>query len=143
MPDVELEHQVLSLFVVPAKRDRCVLFASDARKRPKLLNELRQPSLFDRRWVNELRGPDRHVETLLLTFTRAGMGAVVYVISSDSDIDGQKLPLATLLPDCIASGEDTLAYCWSSQTAFYEQHHSGFTYFLSRASNAAHGSVRK
>jgi hypothetical protein len=130
--DTALEIEALSRFVVPLKRERCIGFVSQERTRSKLLVELRNPSIFDERYVIEMSPSDRTSEGLVAKFRELGMAGRVYVISSNSEWDGQKFQMSWFAGEFHARGFDTLAYCWKSKTAFYEQHHSGFTYFLRR-----------
>jgi hypothetical protein len=127
---LKLELEVLRRFVTPSKRDRCLGFASDPRTRSKLLDELRQPSIFDRRRVVEIPSSERTAQALIEKFRQLGMAGRVYVMSSNAEWDGHKFQMSWLVAQLIGAGFDSLAYCWKSKTGFYEQHHSGFTYFL-------------
>ena len=125
-----LEIEVLQRFVKPSKRVRCVTFASDVRTRGKVLDELRNPGVFDPRCVTEIPAAERSAVSLVAAFRKLGMAGRVYVISSNSEWDQQKFQMSWFVGEFHASSFDTLAYCWKSKTGFYEQHHSGFTYFL-------------
>ena len=85
---------------------------------------------FDQRLVLEVPAHERTVEALVRKFRELGMLGRVYVLSSNPDWDGQKFQMSWFVAQFHATGFDSLAYRWKSQTAFYEQHHSGFTYFL-------------
>lgn len=130
--DAKLEAEVLARFITPTKQERCLGFAADPRRRSKLLQELRQPSVFDERYVIEISAGQRTPETLIQQFRELGMAGRVYVISSNSEWDCCKFQMSWFVAEFHATGFDTLAFCWKSKTAFYEQHHSGFTYFLRR-----------
>ncbi|RLB54186.1 MAG: hypothetical protein DRI90_20485 [Deltaproteobacteria bacterium] len=132
MADPVLELEVLKRFVKPSKRARCAGFASAERTRDRLLIELRNPGIFDERYVHEVAPSERSPERLVQMFKESGMGGRVYVISSNATWDGKKFQMSWFVEEFLARGFDTLAYCWKSKTAFYEQHHSGFTYFLAR-----------
>jgi hypothetical protein len=128
--DAKLEAEILGRFVAPAKRERCVGFVSDARTRSKVFTELRQPALFDARRVIEIPSRERTAGKLVARFRELGMMGRVYVMSSNAEWDGQKFQMSWFVATFLGAGFDTLAYCWKSKTGFYEQHHSGFTYFL-------------
>ena len=130
--DPKLEAEALTRFITPAKRERCLGFAADPRTRSKLLDELRQPSVFDKRCVIEIPTGERTPERLVQKFRQLGMAGRVYVISSNPEWDCCKFQMSWFVAEFHAAGFDTLAFCWKSKTAFYEQHHSGFTYFLKR-----------
>ena len=130
--DSQLEAEVLARYITPTKRERCMRFASNPKTRNKLLDELRQPSIFDTRYVIDISPSDRTPEKLVQKFTEFGMGGRVYVMSTNSVWDGCKFQMSWFVGAFHATGFDTLAFCWKSKTAFYEQHHSGFTYFLKK-----------
>ena len=64
------------------------------------------------------------------------MGGRVYVVSSNPEWDAKKYQMSFILNECLAACIDTLCYCWKTKTAFYEWHHSGASYFMSRNSAA-------
>jgi hypothetical protein len=135
MTNLELELKVISLFVMRSKRQRLKGFVeSDNRK--KLIREINDPDIFDEKYVTEFKGGDRNYETLLAHYKSLGIGGRVYVISEYSDWDQMKFQTSYFLEECLARGLDTIAFSWTSDTAFYEHHHSGYSYFLSRNKGA-------
>jgi hypothetical protein len=128
--DAKLEAELLGRFVTPRKRERCVGFVCDARTRSKVFEELRQPAIFDVRRVIEIPSGERTAKKLIERFRQLGMAGRVYVMSSNAEWDGNKFQMSWLVAQLVGAGFDSLAYCWKSKTGFYEQHHSGFTYFL-------------
>lgn len=43
----------------------------------------------------------------------------------------RKFQLSYNLEECVGAGTDIVGYCYKTNTAFYEWHHSGTSYFLS------------
>ncbi len=125
----ELELKIISLFVDKSKRNRLSGFIQ-SENRGKLINAFNDPGIFDKRYITEFSG-NRTAESLVEQYKALGMGGRVYVMSENSDWDGQKFQMSYILGECVAACIDTLGYCWKTQTAFYEWHHSGVSYFMS------------
>jgi hypothetical protein len=132
MPETDLEIAVLSRFIRAAKRDRCVGFVSKPKTRARVFDELRNPAVFDPACVTTFTGADRTAEKLLVEYRRHGMGSEVYLMSPSHRLDGARMPLDEALRLSFAACVDVLGYCPASATAFYEWHHSGASWFLSR-----------
>ena len=131
-PDTGLEQEVITRFVTRAKRERFLSFVSSKKRRDDFVTELRNPEVFDSRWVTEITGADRNAGRLVDVLSKSGVGGRVYVVSSNSEWDAHRFQMSWFAQECCGAGFDTLAYCWKSQVGFYEQHHSGFTYVLKR-----------
>lgn len=131
MIEPELEIAVLTRYVRAAKRERCVGFVSKSKTRDKVFAELRSPAIFDPAFVTKITGGMRSPVGLLEEYREWGMGPEVYVMSTRSEWDGRRMPLAEALRQTLGAGSDVLAYCPASGTAFYEWHHSGASWFLS------------
>jgi hypothetical protein len=130
MVEPALEIEVLTRFVRAAKRGRCVGFVSKPKTRDRVFRELANPAIFDPDCVTRFVGANRTAEQLLVEYQRRGMGSEVYLMSSNSDLDGRRLPLAEALTESVSRCDDVLAYCVASKTAFYEWHHSEASWFL-------------
>jgi len=128
--DAALDRKIVSQFVTPSKRQR-LKGLLDSGSREKFINAFNSPAIFDDRKIHEFVGKQRDPHLLLAHYRALGMGGRVYVISEDSDWDGQKFQLSYILEECVGAGTDIVGYCYKTNTAFYEWHHSGTSYFLS------------
>ena len=127
----EIEHEIISLFVTKSKRKR-LSGLLDSGKRGKVIDSFNDPGIFDERYVTEFTGRDRSSDNLVEQYKKLGMGGRVYVMSENSEWDMQKFQMSYILDECLSACIDTLGYCWKTQTAFYEWHHSEYSYFMSR-----------
>jgi len=131
----EIELKIISLFVVKSKQKRLAGFIEGG-KREKVLDAFNDPGIFDQRYITEFSGGSRTSEKLVEQYKKLGMGGRVYVISENFEWDAEKFQMSYILDECLAACIDTLGYCWKTQTAFYEWHHSGVSYFMSRKGHA-------
>ncbi|ROS05538.1 hypothetical protein EDC56_1073 [Sinobacterium caligoides] len=131
----EIELKIISLFVEKSKRSRLTGFIESG-KRDKVIEAFNSPSIFDSSYITEFHASERTTDNLANCYKNLGMSGRVYVMSENSDWDGQKFQMSYLLNECLAACSDTFGYCWKTQTAFYEWHHSEISYFMSRRDHA-------
>ncbi|RLA58377.1 MAG: hypothetical protein DRR04_11080 [Gammaproteobacteria bacterium] len=131
----DIEHKIISLFVEKSKRKRLAGFIESG-KREMVIYAFSNPGIFDERYITEFSGGERTTENLIEQYKKLGMGGRVYIMSGNSDWDAQKFRMSYILDECLAACIDTLGYCWKTETAFYEWHHSGVSYFMSRSGHA-------
>jgi len=132
MIDPKLEAEIITRFVKRERRARLLEFTSKPDRRDQLLQEFNSPGIFDQRFISGVSGSQRSAENLPSLFKQRGMGGRVYVISEHHEWDTQKFQMSYIVGECLGMCFDTLGYCWKSKTAFFEWHHSGDTYFLSK-----------
>ena len=127
----EMELEIISLFIKREKKKRLSGFI-EAGKREKMIDALRNPSVFDERFIREFTGAERSYDLLIEQYKKLGMGGRVYMISDNYEWDSQKFQMSYILDECLGAGFDTIGYCWKTQTAFFEWHEIDFSYFMSR-----------
>ena len=128
--NVELEKELVKLFVRSEKRERVLMFAGKTKSRPKLLAELNGPGIFNQKLLTKFTGSQRTLANLISEYTKLGMGPDLYVISENSAWDGCTIPKSHILEATLFESTDTLGYCPKSRTAFYEWHHGETSFFL-------------
>jgi hypothetical protein len=128
--NTQIELDFIRQFIREEKRERLAQFASKAKTRDKMIRAINSPGIFDPKVLTPIEGNDRTFEKLMATYTKHGMGSSVYVISENCDWDGKEMELLEILKFSIAMCFDVIGYCHKSNTAFYEWHHSGASYFL-------------
>jgi len=128
--NLQLERELIDRFICKSKRERLKQFAGKSNTRDKMVRALSGPDVFEQDRLTKIEGQNRTFDGLLKIYRDAGMGAMVYVISENSDWDGQEMPTKLILEQSLASCIDVLAYCPKSKTAFYEWHHSGSSFLL-------------
>ena len=132
MIDPKLEQEFITRFVKRERRARVLGFASKPEKRDDMLREFNSPAIFDQRFIVGIAGALRHNDTLPDELKRRGMSGRVYTISEHHEWDGERFQMSYIVRECLAMCFDTVGYCWKTKTAFFEWHHSGETYFLSK-----------
>jgi len=133
MIEPKLEAEIITRFVKRERRARLLEFASKPDRRDQLLQEINSPGIFDQRFISGVSGSQRSADNLPSVFKKNGMGGRVYVMSEHHEWDAQKFQMSYIIGECLSMCFDTLGYCWKSKTAFFEWHHSGETYFLSKS----------
>jgi len=122
--------EVISLFV-DKERQRRLIGLVESGKRGNIFKYLKDPDIFDPRYLTEISGREREVNKLISSFSRLGMSNVVYVISERSDWDEREFDMPEFVNTCWSEGFDTIGFYRESKTAFYEWHESGSTFSLS------------
>jgi hypothetical protein len=120
MPDHEVE---FAKFVVPRKRRRCREMLASVRHRVKFLGTLHHFADFDPRASSEIpRGSQfaAHIERAL---RERGAPDTCYVISADSDLDGQEMSLSDALNRIVGSSNGTVVSCVPGRLAYFEGEH--------------------
>jgi hypothetical protein len=130
MSKLDLEIQFIKLFIPKDKRQRLIDLASNIRHRSKFIAQFNSPAIFNKKQVTEFSGNNRTAKTLAELYKSMGMSGRVYIISENNEWDGKKFQMSYLIGECLGMCIDTIGFCDKSNTAFYEWHHSGTSYFL-------------
>ena len=127
----EHEQAMVKAFVVRGRQERFSSLLSSARNRKKFTAELAHFRWFDGRfatavarkvdpsrklWARHIQG----IQNVLLLLRSRGAGQTCWVISEDSKIDGQEMPLESALEDVIGVGMGTILSCIPGKLAYFE-----------------------
>lgn len=116
-PDINIESKVIQNFIVKNKRDRYLNFIQKPKTRKKFTNELAHFSsqLDD---FEEITGDERQIiYDRLQTINQTDN---CYVISENSEIDGQRMKIDRALTETIGFGMGTLIVFGDADLVFYE-----------------------
>lgn len=127
------ELRIISLFVEKQKRARLRNLVK-ANKRDHIIPYFNDPRVFEKKYITEFKGRKRSINFLVDQYQSLGMRDEIYVISSNVDWDAKTYRILSILDMCLMEPHDTIGFCLRSETAFYEWHHSGVSYFLCRNS---------
>lgn len=127
----EHEQAMVKAFVVRGRQERFSSLLSSVRNRKKFTSELAHFRWFDGRFATAVPWKvdpsrklwDRHIqgiENVLRLLRSKAAGHTCWVISEDSKIDGQELPLESTLEDVIGSGMGTILSCIPGKLAYFE-----------------------
>jgi hypothetical protein len=129
----QAEHELamVKAFVVPGRQERFSSFLMSRTNRGKFTKELAHFRWFDERYVSiapwkvdpKIKLWERHVqgiESICRLLRSKGAGKTCWVISEDSKLDGQELPLESALEAVIGSGMGTILSCVLGKLAYFE-----------------------
>jgi hypothetical protein len=127
----EHEQGIVKAFIVRSRKERFSSFLSSPKNREKFTKELAHFRWFDARFASavpwkvdpKLKLWDRHVQgidNVSRLLKSKGAGQTCWIISKDSKLDGQGLPLESVLESVIGSGMGTILSCISGKLAYYE-----------------------
>src|SRR5882724_5299878 len=127
----EHEQAMVKAFVVRGRQERFSSLLSSVRNRKKFTSELAHFRWFDGRFATAVPwkidpsrklwdGHVQGIQNVLRLLRSKGAGQTCWVISEDSKIDSQELPLESALEDLIGSGMGTILSCIPGKLAYFE-----------------------
>ncbi len=127
----EHEEAVVKAFVVRTRRERLLSFATSSKNRKKFTQELAHFRWFDMRYAKpvnwsadpRLRLEDRHsqgIDNLARLLRSKGAGSTCWVISENTDIDGQEMILELALECTVGRGMGTILSLIPGRLAYFE-----------------------
>jgi len=121
-------------FIVPAKRERYLELLKSAKGRSKLRFGLNHCGDIDMRYARLVPASEQYAEAILKILKQKGAPDLCHVMSSNSYIDEEDLPLRKALEETIGSGMGTLISCIPGRLAYFEFEDYGESYILERRS---------
>ena len=132
MADLEQDLAVVPLLRRGIReRWRAKLTRGTAAARRKILNVLYHGPVIDERYAGRLPG-DITLEGIVQELRERGASETCYVISNDSDLDGQTMKLEEVLPEVFGSHLASILSCIPGILAYYEGEEYGERYILHR-----------
>jgi hypothetical protein len=125
------EEAVIRAFILRTKRERFIEFLATARNRKKFTGSLPHFRWFDPRFTTPIPwkpNPDGNlparygqgIENIKRLLQSKGAGPTCWVISDDSEIDGQELDLGAALEHVTGMGIGTILSCVPGKLAYFE-----------------------
>jgi hypothetical protein len=127
----EHEQATIKAFVVRGRQERFSSFLANPKNREKFTKELAHFRWFDERFATvvpwkvdpSLKLWDRHVQgidNICRLLRSRGAGKTCWVISEDSKLDGQELPLESAIESVKGRGMGTILSCVPGKLAYFE-----------------------
>jgi hypothetical protein len=118
IPDREI--QLVTAFVLPAKRERFVDFVSSLKRRPKFVRELSHFQDFDPACMLRLSEHTDTASELTRALKLLGAGDDCYIISAARELDGATKPLVDTIERVFSIAEGTIVCCVPGHLAYFE-----------------------
>jgi hypothetical protein len=128
---MQVEEEMLSAFVLPAKADRYKELLATKKGRLKVVGELDHFRDLDPRSCRKIADRGTYV-TILGRLADLGAPDVCHVISSNPEIDGRDMPLREALQVTVGSRFGTFISCVPGRLAYYESEEPNERYLCHR-----------
>lgn len=130
--DLKVERRIVALFFQKHRAERFVERIGSRSGRRKIWDDMRDTRYLDLRHVTLVAGRDKQSSAIADRLERLGIGDIVYLMSSDEDLDGREMPLREILRT-VWGIEEVLGFCRRSEVGFFKNHEDDF-YILRRVS---------
>ena len=114
------EEAVIRAFIIPARRERYLEFLKSPKKRAKLRAALAHFKALNPKFAVSIPPSQQNPSSALKLLTAKGAGSRCWVISEDSQMDGQEWDLETALSATIGQGMGTFISCVPGKLAYFE-----------------------
>jgi len=133
------EALLIDAFVVAAKRGRLKELLAKPKRRADATASLAHFGDLDPRWVVALPGASQNAASVERELRMRGADDSCHVVSEDTEIDGKRLPLKSVLEYAIGRGMGTLVSCLPGRLAFFEGEGPSDRCILARPANSPRG----
>lgn len=132
---VAIERQFFELFIERRRASRFIERAAHPKRRQRMWDDLRDARYFEPACLAMIRQNEKDPEVILSKLQGLGCSSIVYLMSSDEDVDGTEADLRQVL--CSVWGtEEILGFCPKSEIGFFKTHENDF-YILHRTVRGA------
>jgi hypothetical protein len=114
------EEALIRSFMVPSKQERYIGFLANPKRRAKATSALYHLRDLDPRYVVAIPGNQQSAGPIEHALRTRGAGDSCHVISTNTALDGKRLPLAEALDAVIGFGSGTLLSCVPGKLGYYE-----------------------
>jgi hypothetical protein len=114
------EEATVKSFVIPVRQERHLEFLKSPKKRAKFIAQLAHFKHLDPRFVVGIPGNQRNPSSLQKLLVEKGAGPKCWVISENSELDGQEFDLLTALQETVGSQMGTFISCIPGKLAYFE-----------------------
>lgn len=120
-PGAETEEEsLIRSFMVAPKQERFIGFLANPKRRTKATAALYHLRDLDPRYVVAIPGSHQSAGPIEHALRARGAGDTCHVISTNTVLDGKRLPLAEALDAVIGFGSGTLLSCVPGKLGYYE-----------------------
>ena len=126
------ERGFLTFLADPTKGRMETLLALGEKRRRDVRELLHHSVRLDPRFSQHLTGSDAFSGPVEAILRKRGAPSTCYVLSANSDLDGQELPLSEALDAIVGMGDGAFVSCVPGRLGFYEYEDMKSSYLLSR-----------
>jgi len=125
-PDMNHEEATVRAFILPVRQERYLEFLKTPKNRPKFISQLAHFKHLDPRFIAAITGNQTKPSSLLKLLTAKGAGPKCWVISENSELDGQEMELETALKKTVGYEMGTFISCVAGKLAYFEDEDSRY-----------------
>jgi hypothetical protein len=114
------EEAVVKAFIIPVRQERYLEFLESPKKRAKFIAQLAHFKHLNPKFVVGIPGNQQNPSSLLKLLLGKGAGTKCWVISENSELDGQEMDLETALKETIGRQMGTFISCVPGKLAYFE-----------------------
>ncbi len=114
------EEAVVKAFIIPVRQERYLEFLESPKKRTKFIAQLAHFKHLNPKFIVGIPGNQQNPSSLLKLLVGKGAGAKCWVISENSELDGQEMDLETALKETIGRQMGTFISCVPGRLAYFE-----------------------
>jgi hypothetical protein len=114
------EEATIKAFIIPVRQERYLEFLKSPKKRAKFIAQLAHFKHLNPKFVVSIPGNQRNPSSLQKLLAGKGAGTKCWVISENSELDGQEIDLQTALEKTIGYQMGTFISCIPGKLAYFE-----------------------
>jgi hypothetical protein len=114
------EEATVKAFIIPVRQERYLGFLQSPKKRAKFIAQLAHFKHLNPRFVVRIPGNQQNPSSLQKLLVGKGAGSKCWVISENSELDGQEIDLHTALKKTIGYQMGTFISCIPGKLAYFE-----------------------
>lgn len=126
------EEAVVRAFIIPSKRSRYLSLLGSVKGRSKVVGGLDHLDDLDMRYARLIPAGLQTVDGIKNLLKQKGASTLCHVMSSNSAIDNQDMPLSKALEEAVGQGLGVIISCIPGKLAYYESEEPGERYILER-----------
>jgi hypothetical protein len=114
------EEATIKAFIIPVRQERYLEFLKSPKKRAKFIAQLAHFKHLDPQFVVHVPGNQQNPSSLQKLLAGKGAGSKCWIISENSELDGQEIDLLTALKETVGYQMGTLISCIPGRLAYFE-----------------------
>jgi hypothetical protein len=114
------EEAVVRAFILPVRQERYLEFLKSPKKRKKFTSQLPHFNHLNPKFAIAIPSNQRNLSSILKLLLDKGASSTCWVISEDSELDGQEMDLKTALEKTIGYQAGTFISCVPGKLAYFE-----------------------
>ena len=132
MTKEEHQEQFVKAFIRKEKRERYISFLLSSKRRLEIIERLVHCDDFDDRFTERIPDGEQSDKQILQRLRSLGAPEKCFVISENSEIDGQFMLLSSALDSIIGFGQGSVLSCIPGCLGYYESEEASERYVLHR-----------